>query len=392
MTKINLTLVILVLIAVLFCGCTEQIAKTPVVDKINYSYNKLTDTYAVSGISIAAGKNVVIPDTVNGKSVTAIWGVDAMFNSLSNLETVILPDTIERIGSSVYAEAPKGLKFNEYDNGLYLGTADNPYFAFIKPKYIEAVEKMSYILDGGVNDVIKGMEDSMPYDVWGSDITSCVIHPDTKIMADQAFSGCHKLKSIVIPGGIKRIPEYAFAGCDSLENVIIEEGVEVIGEDAFVNCYSLASLSLPSTLKEAKRIVTYWTDATVTLEVILADGMEAIPNGIFSCCTTLKSIVIPDSVKRIGNEAFEYCIALEYIKMSENIEYIGDSAFSDCSSLTSISLSNTLKEISPFAFYNSQVEEIIYDGSVEEWNALYGNYYGNWDFIVTCNDGVFESK
>ena len=305
--KVNLILVILVLIAVLFCGCTNQNSKRISIDGVNYSYNRLTDSYAVNGISIAAGKNVIIPDTVNGKPVTAIWGVGAIFNSLSNLETLILPDTIEIIGSFDYADAPKSLKFNEYDNGLYLGTEDNPYFAFINPKYIETVEEMNYILDSGVNDVIKATEPSMPYDVWGSDITSCVIHPDTKIMADQAFSGCHKLKSIVIPGGIKRIPEYAFAGCDSLENVIIKEGVEVIGEDAFVNCYSLASLSLPSTLKEAKRIVTYWTDATVTLEVILADGMEAIPNGIFSCCTTLKSIVIPDSVKRIGNEAFEYC-------------------------------------------------------------------------------------
>lgn len=64
------------------------------------------------------------------------------------------------------------------------------------------------------------------------------------IIRDGTFSGCGKLKSIVMPNTVKSIGNHAFSGCSSLENLTISDSVEYIGNSyTFEKCNNLKSIT-----------------------------------------------------------------------------------------------------------------------------------------------------
>lgn len=59
-----------------------------------------------------------------------------------------------------------------------------------------------------------------------------------------AFVGCHKLKDVVLPKGIKRIANNTFYECSHINTVFIPEGVTEIGGSAF-SCCGISSIIIP---------------------------------------------------------------------------------------------------------------------------------------------------
>ena len=103
-----------------------------------------------------------------------------------------------------------GLDFNVYDNCRYLESEINPYYALIKT------------------------EDPT--------LSEYEIHSDTKIIANEAFSGRTNLKSIVFQGASLHIGKRAFYDCMALTNVSFGKGVLSVGEEVFARCSALSSL------------------------------------------------------------------------------------------------------------------------------------------------------
>ena len=101
----------------------------------------------------------------------------------------------------------------------------------------------------------------------------------------EAFAGCSKMTSIVIPDTVKWIEERAFSGCAMLKSVTFGNGVASIGYGAFYGCSSLTNIVIPN-------------------------GVTSIEQLTFSACRLLKSITIPNSITNIGFCAFEYCTSL----------------------------------------------------------------------------------
>ena len=226
-------------------------------------------------------KNVVIPSTYKGKPVTALYNgtfqssetvisvtiPDSVtkigyycFTRCSSLESVSIPDTIIEVGTG-FEESPL-LKFNEYDNALYLGNEKNPYVVLVK-----AVDK---------------------------EITRCEIHPDTKAIAADAFKDCIWLKKITIPDNVRSIGNYAFADCTSLEELTYGEGLVIICGHAFYGCEKLNSVSFLGYLKGADC------------------KLSRIDGSAFSNCHSLECIVIPASVESMESGVFGNCPAKIY--------------------------------------------------------------------------------
>ena len=92
-------------------------------------------------------------------------------------------------------------------------------------------------------------------------------------------------------------------------------------------------------------------------------------SGAFEHCTELLvAPEIPDSVTNIGKRAFYFCNKMKNIVIGSNVNHIGDSAFENCSKLT----------------------EIIFEGTMEQWNAIVKG--PNWNTnvpatYVQCSDG-----
>ena len=205
-----------------------------------------TGHYAFSGCTLL--ESIIIPD-----GVTSISG--GAFYDCTSLESINIPDSITSIGSAAF-DGCYSLKYNKYDNALYLGNENNPYVALIK----------------AVNE----------------DITDCQINNETKVIGGGAFSGCTSLTSITIPDGVTEIGGGVFGYCRSLTSITIPDSVTSIGSGAFSGCASLESITIP-------------------------DGVTSIRNYAFYGCTSLESITIPDSVTSIGDEAFSYCTSLKTV-------------------------------------------------------------------------------
>ena len=129
--------------------------------------------------------SVVIPD-----SVTSI-GNSAFFDC-HGLTSVVIPDSVTSIGNSAFYGC-SNLQFNEYDNCKYLGNENNPYLALISTT---------------------------------TNMSSYIIHDDTKVIADYAFNGCTRLTSIVIPDSVTTVGGHAFASCSDLKDVYYKGSAE----------------------------------------------------------------------------------------------------------------------------------------------------------------------
>lgn len=354
MNKIFLrTISLCITLVLLFslCGCIKQNIQNVLIGGVEYSYSAYSDSFQVVNITLSAGKRVKIPETLMGKPVTGIRMSYRLFKLPNAVEELILPESITDIDRNVYEDCAK-LVYNEYENGLYLGTESNPYFAFIKPKYVELVEEMSYKIDSGIDAPDKRTPPTPPYEPDGSDITECTIHPDTKVMAENAFAGCQYIKNIIVPGGIENIPGYAFAGCTSLETVVLEEGVKTMTAQygIFEGCCALKEISFPDTLELGNYL-----------------------DGMFATCESLKSVRLPASLGRIPEEMFAGCVSLEYIEIPDSVTLIDSGAFAGCTSLSEMKISKNVTEIREGAFYGcSSLESFEVDAENQNFSSVNG--------------------
>ena len=77
--------------------------------------------------------------------------------------------------------------------------------------------------------------------------------PEAMTILLHSFSGCKKLKEIIIPGSVKSLWCGALMDTKSLENVVLHEGLEEIKKHAFYGCkavYSGDGILIPKTVKK----------------------------------------------------------------------------------------------------------------------------------------------
>ncbi len=272
--------------------------------------------------------SVIIPN-----SVTNIGG--SAFSYCYNLESVIMPDSIKSIGSSAFSNCTK--LFNEYGNCKYIGKDDNPYFALIEPST--------------------------------KNLSTYVIHNDTKIIADYAFKNCTNLSSIVIPNGITKISNGVFSQCSKLSSITVPNTVTSIEEMAFYNCDSLTSVPISSSVTIIGMQAFYSCDGLTSVSI--PDNVTSIDDSAFYKCSNLSYLIIGDGVVSIGNGAFEDCSSLTSVVIGSSVINIGDEAFCWCENLTSITIYDSVTTIGENAFYDcDSLTDIYYTGAKQKWAKI----------------------
>ena len=321
--------------------------------------------YGVISIGNSAFRDCTnLTSVIIGDSVTDIGG--SAFYGCTSLTSVTIPDSLESIGIGVFSGC-NNLKYNQYDNGKYLGNAANPCVVLM-----EAVS---------------------------TQISSVEIHKSTKLIYQYAFEGCVNLSSVSIPDGVVSIGERAFRKCTNLTNIVLPDTVTSMGQTPFSGCERLeynqygdgkylgnatnpyaALIDVVSTkitsieIHKSTKVIApgafYWCSALTS--VTIPDGVVKICELSFSgnCNLTsvnipdsvitigeqaffgapLTSVTIPDSVISIGESAFSYCSSLASVSIGSGVTSIGDSAFSYCSSLTSISIGSSVTRVDDCAF------------------------------------------
>ena len=236
---------------------------------ITYSVTRIGENafYGCSGLT-----SVTIPN-----SVTSI-GYNAFFNC-SGLTSITIPNSVTSIGQSAFYGCNSS--YNQYDNAYYLGNVENQYLVLLK----------------GVS----------------SDITSCNISNDCKVIATSAFDSYSGLTSVTIGNSVTSIGQRAFYGCSGLTSLTIPNSVTSIDYRAFFNCSGLTSVTIGNSVESI--------------------GVEAFTN-----CSGLTSLTIPNSVTSIGNKAFYGCSGLTSVTIGNSVISIGESAFGRCNGLVEMTI------------------------------------------------------
>ncbi len=214
--------------------------------------------YIVTGRGSVDGAEIVIPAEYKGVPIVEIG--ERAFREDRSLTSIIIPETVEKIGESAFAGA--GIS----ELALPESVEEIGDYAFCR---CEKLEKAA-----------------LPKAV-GS-------------LGEHLFEDCSKLVEATLPESLTVIPAYMFTRCTLLESVVLPAEVESIGEYAFSVCNSLRHIDLPKSVKTV-------SDSAFNMarleEIILPGGIKEIGANSFSG-NPLTEIELPDSLEKIGSRAF----------------------------------------------------------------------------------------
>ena len=418
-------------------------------DGFAYRLNDDGETYKFVEVLDKTIASVTVPATVDGKSVTSIGGY--AFDSAPNVKevtvsegivkleegafasskvtTVVLPNSLEVIGSSAFAncnsltsvtigsgvksvgygafgyctsltsvalgDSVETLDYNIFEGCAKLERLELPFLGkslggetyslwrlfageLGVPSTLKTVKIHSGVI--GSNAFIQ-CPDTLTNIVLGEKVSEIsenafslssglveIVVPNsvTKIGAS-AFSWCKKLEKVELGNGIDKIEDSLFEGCEALTDVIIPNSVKSIGNSAFHVCQKLTTLEIPSGVTS---IGSYAFRECFALKSInLPDTLTVIAEGLFQSCRSLTDIEIPTGVTAIDDYAFAGCASLAKVEIPNAVKTIGQNAFSQCSGLKEISFGSGVETIGEDAL-GCKPSKVSYAGDVEGWLAI----------------------
>ena len=318
-----------------------------------------------------------------------------------DVESNPLPETVEFIGSSASVIISSD-NFTWYKNGWYWGSENNPYFALVGRRYLNAnieVHPQTEIIadgvgaavfvdygetfvipdsvrivcgklfsSGGVDNIEIGKNayfyDENPFSgmVWIEEFSVDPENPyyttdDKGVLYSKDFKtlicypGASEYTSYTINEQCEEIAMGAFAATSfndlMLQEITIPENVVKIGDDAFEGIFFK---------NEGLTDVYYKGDlsgwAEIDFGTNLSNPMAYVENLYINNVLMEGDIVIPEGTEKIEGYAFYNCTRLTGITIPKSITSIGEYAFYNCTGLTAITMPNSVTYIGEYAFYN----------------------------------------
>ena len=226
---------------------------------------------------------------------------------------------------------------------------------------------------------------------------------------NNAFEGCTSLRTIIFAGGDSELTfgSGVFNLCDALTSVRLSKNVKAFNLGVFSGCTYLDTITVDpenSNFSDDNGIL-YNRDRTELLfyprvrskDIVFADKIEVIGNGIFEGYEEVTSVTIPASVTKIGENAFKGCkfLATLNFEAGSKLEIIGDSAFASTGLTYGAALENrelaipaSVKKIGDSAFAMGSTNKLngtlsFGDGSVLEEIGEKAFYYCNFTGTIT---------
>ena len=246
---------------------------------------------------VIGGIDVVIPSTIDGKTVVAI-GPNAFASKTLSTETSML---------------------NKNNIQFMSNKEDNEIAAISGP--------IGNIRSVVIPSTVKSIEEDAFY---FNQISSVTLSNGLETIGKNAFS-TNQLVNIIIPSSVTSIGEYAFA-TNQLTSVTIPKSVTSIGKSAF-DSNQISSVTLSNGLETiGKRAFAVNQITTITIP----KSVTSIGDSAFAT-NQITTITIPKSVTSIGRLAFAYNQLTSVIIESSEIR-IGCMAFESNKNLTSIKI------------------------------------------------------
>lgn len=168
---------------------------------------------------------------------------------LSNLNRVILPDTLVTIGEYAFFYCTNLTDIDIPDSvteiDRYAFSCCGNLTSVTIPDSVTTIGMDAFAETGITSIDIPG---SVTYlsGFRGTAISGIHIPDSVTTIGDLAFRDCKNLTGIEIPNGVTTIDSRAFFNCDNLTSITIPDSVTTIGEDAFFGCDNLTDVTIPN--------------------------------------------------------------------------------------------------------------------------------------------------
>lgn len=329
------------------------------------------------------GGTVIVPDTIDGKSVTTLG--EGLFKDSESLTALSIPESV----TSIEKDLLTGCRTIQVLRTPQLGATRAPEDGFL-----------AYFFGA---DTYEGMGFKVP-----SSLDTVILHDTVTAIAKGAFLDCSRLRMVLLPDSLTEIEGFAFFDCAQLHFIPLPDTLKTVGDYAFGGCKALISVSFPASVTRIGLGALMGCTATeqVTLpfigegresenghlgyifgaeaytfntghvpqslkKVTLTEGdvpdyafyecdrlaLVTLPNGCerigvraFYGCDVLREIVFPASLRTVGDMAFAHCVVLGKVELNEGLTTLGLQAFYDCYSLVDVTLPDSLTTLPNSAF------------------------------------------
>ena len=324
---------------------------------------------------------LTIPREIDAFTIDMVY--DGAFAGCTELETIVLPDTVTSIGEKAFSGCirlssvvlPRGL--GRIGEKAFEGTQVLP-----EPDPAEPVGILEYILVKA-DPSIRG-EYAVPEHV--------------TVIADHAFSGCAGLTGITIHDGVTGIGEYAFSDCTSLAAIRMPKRISSLGWYCFRGCSSLESVDIPYGVKH----MLFFPGCTKLARVTIPLSVESIDYRCFEGTALMNAFLAGDQdmlvvdrwlinyrVNSQGTLTMDDDIigiadqdwskhntndyrSLKSVYISKGLKYMGSNAF-ERTGITRIALPEGLRRLGWSCFRGTPLRSITIPGTVEtmeQWSLM----------------------
>lgn len=371
---------------------------------IDYSASFMSEDeaeYSVSDSTITryngAGGDVVIPQEINGVTITAV-GASA-FEGNTTITSVMIPDTITSIGGSAFkgctalSSVKLPAQLSSTGSSVCRGCTSLETVAI--PGSLKTIGSYMFYGCSGLKSVVmeEGVLNTGAYTFYECTNLETVTVPSTlNVVETWAMGFCKKLKTFYLPEGMKSLGSASFYYCNALNNIDMPNTVTSVGTHCFRACFALDSIKLSSNLK----LINYRVFDSCAFDGInIPVEVKSIEAEAFWNCNKLASINIPPNVTSIGDRAFNKCNKLASINIPPNVTSIGDEAFNNCTALKSAVMYDKVTAIGTnlFGLPNGSMNN---NATIYAPESSYAERYAkdngiDWKPIVTLNAPIVGS-
>ena len=340
-----------------------------------------------------------VPEYIQGYPVEKIqeYAFSGVFSNLDNEWEVILPETINYIGTGAFSgnecltkiNIPQNIKI--INDSSFGGTGIK---TLELPSGLERIGKSAFsgvpLTNVEFPDTLKFI-DEFAFEYSG---LKTLVYPAVTV-GEYAFQRCNNLEEVRIDRGVTTVPERVFQWCENLKKVYFPNDYIEVDENTFTGCPKVIligdDVDTPLRKYAARKGLMYSIenfDRYISLNEYSYNGINyfLIENYLSNYGTQRNAIVlscdeswgteitIPENVMFngveyevtcIGDNAFESSRIVSCV-LPETIQVIGASAF-NCSNLVEINLPSKLQFIGSVAFAGSNLSGnlILPEGTVD---------------------------
>lgn len=357
--------------------------------EVTVKYYKYADYVSVTGINNIIGRNLIIPEYIEGLPVKNISNY-AFSNS--QIDTVFIPKSIEKIGYMAFANSE--VKTVIFEEGSLLKSFGQQIFyqtnnleTIELPENLESFEtgfdlnlvsyisvhpnnKNFYAIDGVLYNYDQTILIKYPERM---DYKEEFILPNTVVdMKSNALTNAH-IKTLYIG---ENLEDFKAQNISKIYNIIIDENnpylVTVNGIMFSKDLTRLIKsphiqnehIIIPATVERIESNAFYEIKSVLYVGFEENSVLEEIGESAFAH-TAIKEITIPASTKIIHSTAFHNTYLLNKFTIEENsqLEIIEHNAFNN-TALTYFIIPKNVKSLKENIFYNSKVKELEFEEGI----------------------------